>query len=399
MSEKCELKDILRLLCREYTDDMPIILFGAGERGRRLALYFKNVGKPIYCFLDNNVEKQYKEIEGIMCYPREFCNPWRETALFIVTPEHSEELYCECAKEYSHVLPSKVVELIGYMPSVAGYSDFVPIGHYYSTYPDLKTVMQKSKDRKIEDSSIFSIDLNEVKQKEVLMNLTQYYSRLPNWVDIEEQKQSKYRYRYGNPSLSQGDAIGLYSMLCLLAPKRLIEVGSGYTSAIELDVNEFQFNNEMELAFIEPYPDNLHAILKKEDHVRVLQKGVEDIPFIEFKRLEKGDVLFVDSTHVSKRESDVNYLFFEILPQLNPGVYIHLHDIFYPFEYPMDWTVRGMAWNELYLLRAFLQNNHDYEIIFFQNMMEQKYPEVFLEKWPLQDKEIHGGSFWMRKIR
>ena len=79
--------------------------------------------------------------------------------------------------------------------------------------------------------------------------------------------------------------------------------------------------------------------------------------------------MFVDSTHVSKTGSDVNYLFFEIIPRLNPGVIIHLHDIFYPFEYPHKWLKQGMVWNELFLLRSFLQYNDNYEILYFQNMI------------------------------
>lgn len=71
---------------------------------------------------------------------------------------------------------------------------------------------------------------------------------------------------------------------------------------------------------------------------------MENIELEYFSNLEDGDVLFIDSTHVSKMGSDVNYLFFEIIPRLKKGVYIHLHDIIYPFEYPMEWIYNGMVW-------------------------------------------------------
>lgn len=112
--------------------------------------------------------------------------------------------------------------------------------------------------------------------------------------------------------------------------------------------------------------------------------------------MEEGDVLFIDSIHVSKVGSDVNYLFFEISPRLKKGVYIHLHDIFYPFEYPKEWIFSGKVWNELYLLRAFLQNNYNYKILFFQNIMEKRHKDKFMEKWPL-NAPIHGGSIWLQK--
>ena len=87
---------------------------------------------------------------------------------------------------------------------------------------------------------------------------------------------------------------------------------------------------------------------------RLVNVKLQDVDLKEFDKLKSGDVLFIDSTHVSKIGSDVNYLFFEILPRLHRGVYIHIHDIFYPFEYPKDWIDEGRAWNENYILRAFL---------------------------------------------
>ena len=142
----------------------------------------------------------------------------------------------------------------------------------------------------------------------------------------------------------------------------------------------------------------LKSLLKPTDNIKILDRGLQDIELSYFDILNEGDILFIDSTHVSKVNSDVNYLFFEILPRLKKGVYIHLHDIFYPFEYPKEWIYKGMIWNELYLLRAFLQNNNDYEIIFFQNMMMKTHEKLYREEWPF-NHSLHGGSFWMRKIR
>jgi hypothetical protein len=116
----------------------------------------------------------------------------------------------------------------------------------------------------------------------------------------------------------------------------------------------------------------------------------------EFDVLMESDVLFVDSSHVVKVGSDVLDLFFRILPRLKSGVYIHFHDIFHPFEYPKEWIINGKAWNEAYLLRAFLQYNDSFEIVFFNTFLEFFHPGRFHRDMPLCMKNP-GGSIWLRK--
>ncbi len=102
--------------------------------------------------------------------------------------------------------------------------------------------------------------------------------------------------------------------------------------------------------------------------------------------------MFIDSSHVSKIGSDVNYILFEILPRLNNGVYIHFHDMFFPFIYPRDWVYNGNAYNELYLLRAFLMNNKDYSVQLFGDMLQKQHVKV--------NKKLDGcgvGSLWLKK--
>ncbi len=125
--------------------------------------------------------------------------------------------------------------------------------------------------------------------------------------------------------------------------------GSGYSSCLILDTNELFFDNAISCTFIEPYPGRLLSLLKEEDqkHYQLIQKNLQDIELTSFKELSPNDILFVDSTHVSKTNSDVNYLLFNILPSLNSGVLIHFHDIFYPFEYPKKWVYEGRAWKKM----------------------------------------------------
>jgi len=110
-----------------------------------------------------------------------------------------------------------------------------------------------------------------------------------------------------------------------------------------------------------------------------------------------GDILFVDSTHVSKLGSDVNWIFFEILPRLRSGVLVHIHDVFYPFEYPEPWSLEGRSWNEVYILRAFLEYNNQFKILLFPSYAQIFYEQWFRENMPLV-LENRGGCMWLRKV-
>src|SRR5262249_3816423 len=112
--------------------------------------------------------------------------------------------------------------------------------------------------------------------------------------------------------------------------------------------------------------------------------------------LGANDILFIDSTHVSKLNSDVNYELFEILPALQSGVYVHLHDILYPFEYPLDWAEEGRGWNEAYLLRAFLAYNDEFEIVLFNDLVWLRFTDDLRRDFPLWGRNP-GGSIWLRK--
>jgi hypothetical protein len=104
----------------------------------------------------------------------------------------------------------------------------------------------------------------------------------------------------------------------------------------------------------------------------------------------------VDSTHVAKVGSDVNHILFEVLPSLRSGVYVHFHDIYFPFEYPKEWVYQGRAWNEAYVLRAFLQHNDAYEIVLFGSFLSAFHRPWLAERMPLVARNP-GSSLWLRK--
>ncbi|MHB8129585.1 MAG: hypothetical protein ACYDEX_11360 [Mobilitalea sp.] len=377
------------------------IIFGAGERGRRLLNMLEKQNLEIDYFCDNSIQKQGLVIDGIPCVGIENLTQDKEKYCIMVSPFNGEEIVEDLKKRgFPNVVSPKAIEQLVFWEKINYLEDRVnifPYGHFYSLYPNIEEIKQKESLLFSDNKSVVDIDLNEDEQIRMLLKMRELYSAIPKWEDISVPAgTTRLRYRFGNLSLSPGDAIGLHCMLRILKPKRMIEVGSGYTSAVTLDTNEFYLDNSISLMFIEPYPSLLQSLLTTNDKIDLLPSGLQEIPLSTFEQLEAGDILFIDSTHVSKIGSDVNYLFFDILPRLKSGVYIHLHDIFYPFEYPKDWIYNGMIWNELYLLRAFLQNNKEYEIVFFQNMMEKRHMDVFVEKWPL-DTPVHGGSIWIRK--
>jgi predicted O-methyltransferase YrrM len=180
-------------------------------------------------------------------------------------------------------------------------------------------------------------------------------------------------------------------------PKQIIEIGSGFSSALTLDTNSSFFNNEIKLTFIEPYPERLYSLISDSDKksTTIIESDVQLISLEVFEKLNSGDILFVDSTHVAKTGSDVNYILFEILPRLKSGVLIHFHDIFFPFEYPKEWVFKGMNWNEDYFLKAFLMYNNNFEIKFFSNYLHLHHKQAF-DSMPLCYKNS-GGSLWIEK--
>ncbi len=186
-------------------------------------------------------------------------------------------------------------------------------------------------------------------------------------------------------------------MIRYLGPKKIIEIGSGYSSAATLDTNELFFNNSISFTIIEPYPERLMSLLKEGDleKAQFIQKNLQEVKLDKFRELQSNDILFIDSTHVSKINSDVNYILFRILPALRSGVFIHFHDIFHPFEYPKHWLEEGRAWNEAYLVRAFLQYNSKFKIMFFHNFLTAFHKEYLFGQMP----GFGGGvNLWLRKL-
>ncbi len=190
--------------------------------------------------------------------------------------------------------------------------------------------------------------------------------------------------------------------LLIQRPANLIEVGSGYSSAAALDIVEHSLGWTTRCLFIDPHPNHrLLGLLRSDDaeRVEIRSAPVQDVELEIFDRLGAGDVLFIDSTHVAKTGSDVVHHLTRVLPRLRPGVMVHFHDVFYPFEYPEKWAIsENRSWNEVYFLHAFLQDNAAWEIVFFNDFMGRVHADMMARAMPLFIKNP-GGSLWLRKVR
>jgi predicted O-methyltransferase YrrM len=205
------------------------------------------------------------------------------------------------------------------------------------------------------------------------------------------------RYKAANDMYGPGDAAVFRGMLAQFRPARLIEVGSGYSTAVALD--EADRNDDLsglEITCIEPYPDRLLGLLGGADRERItlLRQPVQELPLTTYERLGPGDVLFIDSTHVVKTGSDVVWLFLHVLPALAPGVVVHIHDVFWPFEYPDTWLRQHRDWTEAYLAHAFLLGNSQWQIEFFSSWFWRCHSELV----PGSLNAEQPGSIWIRKI-
>lgn len=272
---------------------------------------------------------------------------------------------------------------------------FVPPGHYYSPIVDPDELVRSGFFEQATDTSLSGIALDATRMLTTFNTLARHFPSM----DFPEIQRESHRYYFQNDFYSYGDAIILSAIIREFRPKQIIEVGSGFSSAAMLDTLDSAGLNATICTFIEPYPDRLRALLRPADQQRVtiLEQPVQRVPLETFSCLAPGDLLFMDTTHISKTGSDVNYELFAILPALKSGVLLHFHDVFWPLEYPRNWIVdQNRSWNEIYTLRAFLMHNEQYEILYFNQFFNSAFEEHVRETNPLISRNC-GGGLWLRK--
>lgn len=240
------------------------------------------------------------------------------------------------------------------------------------------------------------LDMNEAEQLRLLSKFD--YAEELNKFPIQRNENSPLGFYFENPSFIYGDAEYLYSIIRYLKPGRIVEVGSGYSSLIAAEAlrknKKENPDYECNHVCIEPY----EMPWLEDTGVEVLRKKVEDIPLEYFQQLRPNDIVFIDSSHMVRPQGDVLYEILELLPSLPSGVYVHIHDIFTPFDYPEDWIKSYVRlWNEQYMLEAFLSFNRDFRIVGALNWLKHYHTPDTNRAFPMLASHpgSNPGSFWI----
>jgi hypothetical protein len=256
--------------------------------------------------------------------------------------------------------------------------------HFYQPVPELNKLSPTLWDK---PSEAIGIDFRVEAQLALLRELAPYSHELDD-VPFEKSTEGFY---FHNGAFGGTDAHVLYAMIRNLRPSLVIEVGSGWSTL--LSDRAITRNGSGRLRCIEPYPE---PWLK--GSFELVSARAQDLGVAAFEELKANDILFIDSSHVVKIGSDVNFLFLEVLPRLASGVVVHIHDIFLPWEMPRNWIFdQHLFWNEQYLLQAFLAFNREFEVLLANHLLHRLHEDKLKEAFP-RSPWWGGGSFWMRRV-
>jgi Methyltransferase domain len=262
--------------------------------------------------------------------------------------------------------------------------------HFYQPIPDTQCLPETLWKQ---PSDLVGINMNDAMQLDLLRK------HFPKFRDEYERFPIKptgdpSQFYLDNHLFDGADALVAYCMVRQFQPELIVEVGSGYSSLI-LGEAAAQSDSPA-LTCIEPFPREF--LREGFPGLRsLIEKQVQDIDLEFFSQLGSGDVLFIDSSHTVKIGGDVNYLFLEVLPRLKPGVIVHVHDIFFPFDYRRDWVMEEFRfWTEQYLLQAFLTFNSEFEVLMSNSYLSHYHERELKAAFPTLPS-CGGGSFWMRR--
>lgn len=281
---------------------------------------------------------------------------------------------------------------------------FAPPGHYYSPLPSPDDVTRYATAAFArEPDTLQGLDFDVAGQYRTVEAL----GPLTRDLHFDADAGGATRYYWDNEGFGPGDAVALAAFMRYARPKRIIEVGAGFSTAVMLDVVDRHLSAAPPaITCIDPEPQRLRSLLRPgdEDRLTVRESIVQDLPVEFFTSLEAGDILFIDSSHVLKLGSDVSYLLLDVLPRIAPGVFIHVHDIAASFEYPIEWYEEGRAWNEAPALRAFLSFNPSFRMLYFADFLARFHRDQIARHMPIalrQPKAVPEGntsvSFWMQR--
>jgi predicted O-methyltransferase YrrM len=266
------------------------------------------------------------------------------------------------------------------------------LDHYYQPLMNPKKHLTKSL-RSMRDLPGINFNIDE---QLVLLDKFNFNDELLNF-SISKKKDCEFF--YNNDTFSSGDAEFLYNIIRNFKPRKIIEIGCGFSTLMirnAIEKNERENNKYYcQHICIEPFEQQW---LEKMN-IEVLRQKVELVDKCIFKELGYNDILFIDSSHIIRPQGDVLFEYLEILPILKTGVLIHIHDIFTPNDYLDEWIYNHKLWNEQYLLEAFLTFNNEFRIIGSLNFLAHHYYEKLADKCPIfaEQKGHEPGSFWLIK--
>jgi hypothetical protein len=212
--------------------------------------------------------------------------------------------------------------------------------------------------------------------------------------DVPDAPDGPGRFHWSNPNFPPGDSSVYYGMVRHLAPRRVVEIGAGWSTRM-LERAVAVNGGQCDVTVIEPFRDEdvLHDV---PGAWRMHEQPVQLEPLSTFEALRPRDIVFYDGSHCVRTASDVNWVFFEVLPRLAPGVWIHVHDLMWPEDYPTHWVLdTGLSWNEQYLVQAFLMGNAFYRVRLGVKMLSVLRREEVKALYP---DGFQGGSVWLEKV-
>lgn len=217
--------------------------------------------------------------------------------------------------------------------------------------------------------------------------------------DIPQEKPDTLKFYLNNVAFESGDAEYWYQLIRTIKPRRIFEVGSGHSTLMAINAihrnHDDDPNYKCEHICIEPY----EVSWLEEAGVSVVRRKVEDVELSFFSKLQENDILFIDSSHIIRPQGDVLFEYLELLPSINKGVIVHIHDIFSPKNYPKRLLEDDVVfWNEQYLLEAFLSHNNSWKIVGALNQLHHNHYEKLKSVAPFLTPEREPGSFYIQRI-
>lgn len=269
---------------------------------------------------------------------------------------------------------------------------------FYGAVPDTRLLPADIHSRR---SALVGIEIDEQAQLAMIADFADRFAgEYAEWPQ-DRDPSAPNRFFRGNTSFGPVDAETYWCMLRSRKPTRVIEIGSGNSTLLALDAmaRNAAEGSPIDYTVIDPFPRVVDAQSARGGFT-IIEQPVQRVPLETFASLQAGDILFIDSTHVVAMDSDVVFEILEVLPRLNPGVLIHLHDILLPMDYPQEWLDHLYFWTEQYLLQAFLAFNDSFAVRWAGNLMALDHPEALHAAYPaFEPGRHHPGSVWIERVR